>query len=80
MIKISPQTICLTDFETSQTKATLASHCPTDWTYFEHCRFRSNPNLNIKHLITANIHLEPNHYMWVEASTNLSKHSSKFEV
>ena len=31
------QTICLADFQTSQTKATLVSHCPTDWPYFEHC-------------------------------------------
>ena len=28
---------CLTDFETSQTEVTLASHCLTDWPYFEHC-------------------------------------------
>ena len=38
MTKISCETICLTDFETSQTEATLASHCPMDWSYFEHCQ------------------------------------------
>ena len=34
--QIRCQTICLTDFQISQTKATLASHCLTDWLYFEH--------------------------------------------
>ena len=29
--------ICLTDFQTSQSEATLASYCPTHWPYFEHC-------------------------------------------
>ena len=34
--KIQCHTICLTDFQTSQTEATLGSHCPTDWSYLEH--------------------------------------------
>ena len=34
--QIRCQTICLTNFQISQTKATLASHYLTDWPYFEH--------------------------------------------
>ena len=29
--------ICLTDFQTSQSKATLASQCLKDWPYFKYC-------------------------------------------
>ena len=34
MTKISHQTFSLRDFKT---EGTLASHCPTDWSHFQHC-------------------------------------------